>query len=55
MNRYFEDSDNLRSFVENKQLNTEERIINDKKFYEKVRSYSDVEQKCDIDISKLPN
>lgn len=55
MNKYFEDSDNLRSYVGNKQLNTEDRLKNDKDFYEKVRSYSDVEQICDIDYSKLPN
>lgn len=55
MNRYFEDSDKLHSFIENLQLNTIDRIKNDKDFYKKVRSYSDLEEGCDIDLSKLSN
>jgi len=55
MNKYFEDGDKLRSFIENKQLNTQARINNDKDFYKKVRSYSDLEGTCDIDLSQLPN
>ncbi|HAE36339.1 TPA: hypothetical protein DCX66_02760 [Candidatus Nomurabacteria bacterium] len=55
MNKYFEDSDKLRSFVEEKQLDTIDRINNDKNFYTMVRSYSDIEKDCDIDLSKLPN
>lgn len=55
MNRYFEDSDKLHLFVENLQLNTIDRIKNDKDFYKKVRSYSDLEDSCDIDLSKLTN
>lgn len=55
MNKYFEDSDKLHSFVDNLQLNTIDRIKNDKDFYKKVRSYSDLEDSCDIDLSKLLN
>lgn len=55
MNKYFEDSDKLRSFVENKQLNNIDRMKNNKDFYKEVRSYSDLEGDCDIDLSKLSN
>lgn len=55
MDKYFKDSEELRSFVENRQLNTQDRIKNNSDFYKKVRSYSDLEGDCDIDLSKLQN
>ena len=55
MDKYFKDSDNLRLFIDEKQINTKDRIKNDKDFYKKVRSYSDLGQDCDIDLSKLSN
>lgn len=42
-------------FVENKQFNTEERKNNRNIFIENVRSFSDLEEGCDLDLSKLPN
>lgn len=55
MSKYFADGDRLRSFIEKMQLNTVDRIKNDNDFYKKVRSYSDLEQVCDIDLSNLSN
>lgn len=55
MNKYFEDGDNLRSFVEDSQLNNKDRMNIYDNFYKKVRSYSDLKPGCDIDLSKLPN
>jgi len=55
MNKYFADGDRLRSFIEKIQLNTVDRIKSDNDYYKKVRSYSDLEQVCDIDLSELLN
>ena len=43
------------NFVENKQFNTEERRNDRDVFFKNVRSYSDLEDGCDIDLTKLPN
>ena len=53
--KYFKDEDILRSFVENRQLNTEERKKYRTDFYEKIGSYNSLPRVCDIDYSKLPN
>ena len=45
----------LVSFVEDKQFNTEERKNARTIFLKNVRSYSDLEGGCDIDLTKLPN
>lgn len=55
MDKYFEDGSNLRSFVKQKQFNTEERIVARDIFLKEVRSYSDLDPTCDIDYSKLSN
>lgn len=55
MNKYSEDKKNLRSFIEKKQLNTEERKKYRTNFYNKIGSYSSLLYVCDIDYSKLPN
>ena len=55
MDQYFADGDKLRSFVENIQINTEERKKAQENFLNQVRSYSSLERICDIDYSKLPN
>jgi len=55
MEKYFEEADILRSFVENKQLNTEERKKFEEDFLKKIGSYNSLEHVCDIDYSKLPN
>ena len=43
------------NFIENKQFNTEDRKSNRNNFLKNVRSFSDLEDGCDIDLSKLPN
>jgi len=43
------------SFVEDKQFNTKDRTNSRNIFLEKVRSYSDLNESCDIDLSKLVN
>jgi len=43
------------SFVENNQFNTTERKDNRDIFLKKVRSFSDLEEDCDLDLSKLSN
>lgn len=53
--KYFKDEDTLRSFVESRQLNTEERKKYRTDFYEKIGSYNSLPRVCDIDYSKLPN
>ena len=56
MEKYFEKGKELRSFVEDKQLNAENRIKNNKDFYKLVRSYSESQKElCDINVSNLPN
>jgi len=55
MNKYSEDKRNLRSFVENRQLNTEVRKKAEEKFLEKIGSYNSLPYVCDIDYSKLAN
>ncbi len=45
----------LIKFVKDKQFNTEKRKNARNTFLEDVRSYSDLNQICDIDYSKLPN
>ena len=55
MNKYFEDGDNLRSFVEKVQINTEERKKSQEIFLKQVRSYSSLDRICDIDYLSLSN
>ncbi len=55
MEQYFKDTDKLRSFVEDKQLNTSARKDAQDAFYKYLRSYSDLEEICDIDYLTLPN
>ena len=55
MQKFIEESDRLRSFVEEKHLNTEERRKVRQEFYEKVGSHESLERICDIDYSTLPN
>ena len=55
MNKYIVESDNLRSFVKEKQLNTEARKKARTDFYEKVGSHESLDRICDIDYSTLPN
>jgi hypothetical protein len=55
MDKYFADEDILRSFIENKQLNTDTRKKAEKDFLEKLGSYNSLPRVCDIDYSKLPN
>jgi hypothetical protein len=55
MDKYFNDGNNLRSFVKNQQLNTVERKTYRTNFYEYIGSYSSLDNYCDIDLSKLSN
>lgn len=50
-----EKTDFLTEFIEIRQHNTKERKDFRNLFTKEVRSYSEVEQICDIDYSKLPN
>jgi hypothetical protein len=43
------------NFVKERQINTKERDSAEEKFYEKISSYSSMDNVCDIDYSKLPN
>ena len=52
---YFLKSSRLRSFVEERQFNTEERKKAQDVFYKKVDSYNSMERFCDIDYSLLAN
>ncbi|KKR69000.1 MAG: hypothetical protein UU10_C0016G0006 [Parcubacteria group bacterium GW2011_GWF1_40_6] len=51
----FEKLDSLIKSIKDKEFNTEERKNARNIFLEKVRSYSDLDSECDIDISKLTN
>lgn len=51
----FEKLDFLIKFVKDKQFNTKERIDARNIFLQDVRSYSDLNEECDIDYSKLSN
>jgi hypothetical protein len=53
--RKVEESDKLRSFVENLQVNTEARNQARDEFYNKIDSHESLERRCDIDYSVLPN
>lgn len=55
LEKYFKNEETLRSFVKNRQLNTEERKRYRTSFYEKIGSYNSLDRICDIDYSKLPN
>jgi hypothetical protein len=55
MERYFKEGDILRSFVENKQFNTEERKRTEEDFLKKIGSYNSLDHYCDIDYLKLSN
>src|SRR3989339_421447 len=55
MKKFIEDGDRLISFIEKRQLNTEERKNGRNLFVKKVRSYSSLDRICDIDYSKLSN
>jgi|LakMenEpi03Aug12_release.lakeMendotaPanAssembly.Ray.scaffolds.fasta_scaffold919010_1 hypothetical protein len=45
----------MTSYVEKKQFNTEDRKKEREEFFKSVRSFSDLEDLCDIDLSELPN
>ena len=45
----------LTDFVKEKHINTNERDQAQVSFYEKLGSYSDIEDICDIELSTLPN
>ncbi|NCU28573.1 MAG: hypothetical protein EOM85_02805 [Candidatus Moranbacteria bacterium] len=47
--------DAYEKFVDDAQFNTYTRINVREKFYEKVRSFSSMENSCDFDYTKLPN
>ncbi len=56
LSKFVKDGDALRSFVETRQINTEERKQQRKDFVAKIGSYSESEnQVCDIDYSTLSN
>ncbi len=55
MDKYIKEGDDLRSFVEDRQFNTQEREKARKNFYEKIGSYNSLDRVCDIDYSTLPN
>jgi len=50
---YFEKFLSLTNFMESTIFNTEDRIQFSNNFFEKVRSYSDLENECDLDYSAL--
>lgn len=47
--------DNFLKIIKNKQFNTQARKDAQNSFIKLVRSYSDLDQGCDINISQLPN
>jgi hypothetical protein len=47
--------DNFLKIINDKQLNTQARKDAENSFIKLVRSYSDLDQVCDIDVSKLQN
>ncbi len=55
MDKYFEDADLLTKFIENKQINTEERKKTEKDFLKKIGSYNSLDRVCDIDYLRLSN
>jgi len=55
LNKYSAEVDTLRSFVEDRQLNTKEREQSQKDFYEKLASHTLSKGSCDLDLSTLPN
>ena len=56
MDKYIKEGDKLRSFIDEKQRNTEERKKARTDFVEKIGSYSESENKvCDVDIYILSN
>ena len=55
MDKFISESDRLRLFVKDRQLNTEQRKKTRKDFYEKINSYESLDRVCDIDYSALPN
>jgi hypothetical protein len=55
-NKFIKISDQLHSFVEDKQLNTDARKQAQKDFFNgHLDSYSDSDKTCDVDLSTLPN
>ena len=55
MDIFISESDALRSFVKNRQLNTQQRKEARTGFYEKINSYESLDRVCDINYSELPN
>lgn len=55
LDKYGQEGDKLRSFVENRQLNTEERKKNRSSFYKKIGSHESLDKICDINLSLLSN
>ena len=55
MEAYFKEADKLRSFIEKKQINTEDRKKTEENFLREIGSYKSLDRYCDIDYSTLPN
>ena len=55
MEKYIQDGDSLRSFVEIRQFDTEERKKAQLDFLKKVSSHESLDRYCDIDYSTLSN
>ncbi len=55
LEKFIKQTDELNSFVEEKQSNTKERINYRETFLDKIGSYSSLDRVCDIDYSILPN
>ena len=55
MKEYIANANRLRSFVETRQLNTEERKQAQTNFYEKLGSHTSPKESCDLDVASLPN
>lgn len=53
--KFDEETDFLTKFLVDKQLNTIDRKTQRDNFLKNVRSYSDLEDSCDIDYTSLPN
>lgn len=55
MDRFIEETERNEKFVENLQINTEERRNYKDEFYKYLRSFSSSKGGCDIDLSTLTN
>lgn len=55
LEKFNKEADTFTNFVKGRMFNTEERKNNRNMFVDNVRSYSNLEQKCDLDLSTLSN